>query len=139
MSTPTRRKCQLKVIIRGVENMTNSFGLSDKISDAESKCLSCGAPLPAEREGQQKFTGGHTSIQILGTDNEDTEKMFINAKQAVKQIDRNNEVRCIRDEQLIASYNIRKHPALVINGSIVSQGIVSDVDSIVDDIEFLGM
>lgn len=119
--------------------MSNSFGLSNKISDAESKCLSCGAPLPAERAEQQRFTGGRTSILVLGEDDEKTKKMLYNAKQAVKQAGRNIEVSLITDEQLITSYNIRKLPALVINGSIVSQGIVSDADSIEEDIEFLGM
>ena len=49
------------------------------------------------------------------------------------------EVGMITDEQTISSYNIKKLPALVINGSIVSQGIISDADSIANDIEFLGM
>ncbi len=118
--------------------MANSFGLSDKICDAESKCLSCGAPLPAERQGQQKFTGGQTSILVLGQDSDSTDKLWSNATEAVKQLGRNIEVMCVKDEQTVAAYNIKKLPALVINGSIVSQGIVSDVDSIIDDIEFIG-
>ena len=119
--------------------MANSFGLSDKISDAESKCLSCGAPLPAGREEQQKFTGGRTSILVLGNADEATARLLANARKAVQQIGRNIEVSEVTDEQIIASYNIRKLPALVINGSIISQGIVSDTDSIVEDIEFFGM
>lgn len=119
--------------------MTNSFGLSDKISDAESKCLSCGAPLPAGREEQQKFTGGRTSISVLGNNDEATETLYKNAINAVKQLGRAMEVAMVTDEQIISSYNIKKLPALVINGSIVSQGIISDADSIVNDIEFLGM
>lgn len=119
--------------------MTNSFGLSDKINDAEAKCLSCGAPLPAGREEQQKFTGGRTSILVLGKADENTEKLYANAKEAVKQIGRSIDVSSVMEEEIIASYNVRKLPALIINGSIVSQGIVSDIDSIVEDIEFLGM
>ena len=119
--------------------MANSFGLSDKISDAESKCLSCGAPLPAGREGQQKFTGGHTNIYIVGNEDENTKKLFDNAIQAVNQIGKNIEVSMITDKEIIATYNVRKLPALVINGSIVSQGLIPDADSIRDDIEFLGM
>lgn len=119
--------------------MDNLFGLSEKMNDAESKCLSCGAPLPVGREGQQKFTGGHTSILILGAEDENTSKLFANAKQAVCQLGINIEVSQVTDEQVIAAYNVRKLPALVINGSIVSQGIISDVDSIVGDIEFLGI
>lgn len=118
--------------------MTNSFGLSEKINDAEAKCLSCGAPLPAGREEQQKFTGGHTSIQVFGEDDENTKKLFGNARQAVEKLGRKIEVNWIEDKQTISIYNIKKLPALVINGSIVSQGIVSDVESIVEDIEFLG-
>lgn len=118
--------------------MTNSFGLSERINDAEAKCLSCGAPLPAGREGQQKFTGGHTSIQVFGEDDESTKKLLENAKQAVEEVGRKIEVDWIEDKQIIAIYNIKKLPALIINGSIVSQGIVSDVESIVSDIEFLG-
>ena len=50
--------------------MAGSFGLSQKMNDAEAKCMSCGAPLPAGREGQQKFTGGETKIVLLGDDGE---------------------------------------------------------------------
>ena len=119
--------------------MTNSFGLSDKISDAEAKCLSCGAPLPAEREGQQKFTGGRTTVMVLGESGEATEKLFANAKEAVTKLGNTMDVLLVTDKQTIGSYNLRSLPALVINGSIVSQGIISDADSIIGDIEFLGM
>ncbi len=119
--------------------MADSFGLSQKICDAESKCLSCGAPLPAGREGQRKFTGGHTSIIVLGDEEEATNKLYDNAKMAVAKYGRNMEVAMIVDEETIRSYNLRSLPALIINGSIVSQGIISDIDSIVDDIEFLGI
>lgn len=119
--------------------MTNSFGLSDKINDAESRCLSCGAPLPAGREGQQRFTGGRTGILVLGNDDEAATMLYKNAISAVERLGKSMEVAVSRDEQMILSYNLKKLPALIINGSIVSQGIVSDVESIVDDIEFLGM
>ncbi len=118
--------------------MTNSFGLSDKMNDAEAKCLSCGAPLPAGREGQQKFTGGRTRVLVLGGNDEKTLKLLANAKEAVKVLGRSIEVEHVEDDTIIGGYNLRSLPALVINGSIVSQGIVSDVDSMVEDIEFLG-
>lgn len=118
--------------------MTNSFGLSDKMHDAEAKCLSCGAPLPTGREGQQKFTGGCTKVLVLGSNDEKTSKLFANAQEAIKVIGRSIDVEHVTDETIIGGYNLRSLPALVINGSIVSQGMVSDVDSIVEDIEFLG-
>ena len=34
-----------------VDIMTDSFNLCSRMDDAEGKCLSCGAPLPAGREG----------------------------------------------------------------------------------------
>ena len=119
--------------------MADSFGLSEKICDAEAKCLSCGAPLPAGREGQRKFTGGRTSILVLGGDDENSRTLFSNAKTAVSKLGNHMEVSLICDEQVVRSYNLRSLPALVINGSIVSQGIISDVDSIVADIEFLAL
>jgi len=117
--------------------MADTFGLSQKICDAESKCLSCGAPLPVGREEQRKFTGGMTSIIVLGDDGDNTKKLFKNACEALKKLGSNTEVQLITDMDMIKSYNLRSLPAFVVNGSIVSQGIVSDVDDIVLDIEFL--
>ena len=117
--------------------MTNSFGLSDKIYDAEANCLSCGAPLPAERQGQQKFTGGKNLILVLGMDNEQTKKLYENVKKAVSLIGKEMQISVLKDEEQIARYNLKKLPALIVNGSIVSQGIISDPDDILADIEFL--
>ncbi len=117
--------------------MANTFGLSEKICDAESKCLSCGAPLPAGREEQRKFTGGKTVVTVLGDDSDNTKKILANANEAVKKLGNNMQVELITDAQIIKTYNLRSLPALVVNGSIVSQGLISDVDSIVSDIEFL--
>ena len=117
--------------------MADTFGLSQKICDAESKCLSCGAPLPTGREEQRKFTGGMTNITVLGDNGDNTKKLFNNACEAVKKLGSNIQVQLITDEDIIKTYNLRSLPALVINGSIVSQGIVSDIDDIVMDIEFL--
>lgn len=118
--------------------MANTFGLSEKICDAESKCLSCGAPLPAGREEQRKFTGGRTSIVVLGDESDDTRKLFDNANEAVKKLGNSIEVELVTDADMIKTYNLRSLPALIVNGSIASQGLISDADSIVSDIEFLG-
>ncbi len=119
--------------------MGETFGLSQKVCDAEEKCLSCGAPLPAERQGQRKFTGGMTSIVVLGDSSKRTDELFENVNEAVRRSGNNIKTELVIDEKVIKTYNLRAMPALVINGSIVSQGIISDVDSIIQDIEFLGM
>ena len=119
--------------------MSDAFGLSEKICDAESKCLSCGAPLPVGREEQRKFTGGRTSIVVLGDDGDDTKVLLDNSKTAISKFKSDMEITLVVDENIVSGYNIRKLPALVINGSIVSQGLVSDVESIIEDIEFLGL
>lgn len=121
--------------------MTDSFGLEQKICDAESKCLSCGAPLPESRAEQKRFTGGRSSMQVLGGLDEEimnkASKLMEEATKAVEISGKTISVTMVTDEAEIASYNVRKLPALIINGSIVSQGILSDADEILQEIEFL--
>lgn len=116
--------------------MAETFGLSKKMNDAESKCLSCGAPLPAGREGQLKFTGGNMTVLVLGNDDK-AEKLLENARQAINHQSLNVQAELVSDEETISRYNVRKLPALIINGSIVSQGIISDTSDIEAELEFM--
>jgi hypothetical protein len=120
-----------------VDIMSDSFNLCSRMDDAEGKCLSCGAPLPVGREGQRKFTGGQMGILVLSDGTQVSKDLYINAVEAVKSIGK--EIRCeeILDNEIIESFHIRKYPALVINGSIVSQGIVSSVEDIIGEIEYM--
>ena len=120
-----------------VDIMSDSFNLCSRMDDAEGKCLSCGAPLPVGREGQRKFTGGQMGILVLGDGTQVSKDLYINAVEAVKSVGK--EIRCeeILDNEIIESFHIRKYPALVINGSIVSQGIVSSVEDIIGEIEYM--
>lgn len=117
--------------------MTDSFNLCNRMDDAEGKCLSCGAPMPEGREEQRKFTGGQMTILILSDGSEGSKELFNNAREAIKNLGK--EIACeeIKDEMIIAGYHVRKLPALIINGSIVSQGIISSVDDIVSEIEYM--
>lgn len=117
--------------------MTDTFNLCSRMDTAEGKCLSCGAPLPAGREEQKKFTGGKMGILILSDESEAAKKLYVNAKEAVKSIGRDISCEEVTDKEVIESYHIRKYPTLVINGSIVSQGIVSDAEEIINEIEFM--
>lgn len=121
--------------------MTNSFGLEQRICDAESKCLSCGAPLPETRANQRRFTGGQTSILVLGDAQGEGRRMadqlLAQASKAVQLSGKAITVDLVLEPQVIEGYNVRKLPALIINGSIVSQGIISDADEILSEIEFL--
>lgn len=117
--------------------MTDSFNLCSRIDDAEGRCLSCGAPLPTGREEQRKFTGGQMGILVLSDETQTSEDLYNNAIEAVKSVGK--EIRCeeVTDDEIIESYHIRKYPALIINGSIVSQGIVSSVEDIINEIEYM--
>lgn len=121
--------------------MANAFGLEQRICDAEAKCLSCGAPLPEARAEQKKFTGGKTTIIILSNvDDEGKDKadmLFAEVQKAVEMSGKNISVEVVTDKEQIAAYNVRRLPALVINGSIVSQGILSIANDIVEEIEYL--
>ncbi len=117
--------------------MAGSFGLSQKMNDAEAKCMSCGAPLPAGREGQQKFTGGETKIVLLGDDGEKTEKLLENVKEALKNTGHNAAIEIITGKEEIEKYHVRLLPALVINGSIISQGIMSSAEDIENELNFI--
>ena len=117
--------------------MMDSFNLCNRIDDAEGKCLSCGAPMPEGREEQRKFTGGQMTILILSDGTEESKRLVNNARDAVKNLGK--EIACeeVKDEMIIASYHVRKLPALIINGSIVSQGLISSVDDIISEIEYM--
>lgn len=121
--------------------MANAFGLEQRICDAEAKCLSSGAPLPEARAEQKKFTGGKTTIIILSNvDDEGKDKadmLFAEVQKAVEMSGKNISVEVVTDKEQIAAYNVRRLPALVINGSIVSQGILSIANDIVEEIEYL--
>lgn len=117
--------------------MTDSFNLCNRMDDAEGKCLSCGAPLPVGREEQKKFTGGQMVVAVLSDESDASEKLYINAKSAVERVGKSIGCDKIIDNQIIETYHVRKLPALIINGSIVSQGIVSSVEDIVSEIEYM--
>ncbi|MBQ6815201.1 MAG: thioredoxin family protein [Lachnospiraceae bacterium] len=117
--------------------MTDSFGLIDKMNDAEGRCLSCGAPLPAGRESQQKFTGGKMSVQVIGQNNKELDDLVSNVKKALVNTGRNLDVQVITDEKIIDGFHLRKQPALIINGSIVSQGIISSVEEIEAELDYI--
>lgn len=117
--------------------MTDSFNLCNRMDDAEGKCLSCGAPMPAGREGQRKFTGGQMTVLILSDGSDASKDLYSNATNAIKSLGR--EIICeeVTDNEVVAGYHVRKLPALIINGSIVSQGIISSVDDIISEIEYM--
>ena len=117
--------------------MTDSFNLCNRMDDAEGKCLSCGAPMPEGREGQRKFTGGQMKVLVLSDGTDASKKLVANAKEAINNLGRQIHCEEVVDEAEIAEYHIKKLPALIINGSIVSQGIVSSVEDIMSEIEYM--
>ena len=117
--------------------MTDSFNLCNRMDDAEGRCLSCGAPMPEGREAQRKFTGGQMSVLILSDETECSKVLVANAKEAIKTLGRQIDCREVTDVAEVAEYHVRKLPALVINGSIVSQGIISSMDDIISEIEYM--
>ena len=117
--------------------MTDSFNLCNRMDDAEGKCLSCGAPMPEGREAQRKFTGGQMTVLILSDKTEASKELVVNAKEAIKNLDKQIPCEEVTDVAEIAEYHVRKLPALIINGSIVSQGIVSSVEDIMNEIEYM--
>ena len=119
------------------EIMMDSFNLCNRMDDAESKCLSCGVPMPEGREMQRKFAGGQMTMLILSDGTDDSKKLLHNASEAIKSSGKLIICEEVTDGEAIAEYHVRKLPALVINGSIVSQGIVSSVDDIISEIEYM--
>ena len=117
--------------------MTDTFNLCGRMDDAEGKCLSCGAPLPVGREAQKKFTGGQMGIVVLSDNSEEAKKLCANVNEAISQLGEIIAFDEVVDEEVIATYHVRKLPALVINGSIVSQGLISSVEDIVGEIEYM--
>lgn len=113
------------------------FGLTEKIDAAEKNCMSCGAPFPAGRESQEKFTGGNMQVYVFGNKDEKSRELYDNVNKALEKMGKTARVEMVEEAEIINNYHIRLLPALIINGSIVSQGIISSVEEIEEEIEFL--
>ena len=116
--------------------MSEVFGLGKKMDDAVTKCMSCGAPLPENMAQIKRFTGGESTVFIIGDDSDASRQLFENTKKALKNINASVEAEYTSECLVASNYNISRFPALVINGAIVSQGIVSDTDEIENELEY---
>ena len=69
-------------------------------------------------------------IKILGTGCPNCKKLEANTREALKQLDRTDEVVKITDISEIMSYGVMSLPALVGNGEILSYGVIPTVEAI---------
>jgi len=69
-------------------------------------------------------------IKILGTCCPNCKKLEANTREALKQLDRTDEVVKITDISEIMSYGVMSLPALVGNGEILSYGVIPTVEAI---------
>ena len=76
-------------------------------------------------------------IVVLSDNSEEAKKLCANVYEAISQLGEIIAFDEVVDEDVIATYHVRKLPALVINGSIVSQGLISSVQEIIGEIEYM--
>jgi small redox-active disulfide protein 2 len=72
------------------------------------------------------------TIKILGTGCPSCKKLEANTREAIKQLNRNDEVVKITDISEIMSYGIMSLPALIAGGKVLSFGTISTVEAIKD-------
>ena len=71
-----------------------------------------------------------TKIEILGTGCAKCKRLFANVEQAVKELNLTAEVVKVEDLDAIVESGVMLTPALLINGEVVTEGRVADVNEI---------
>lgn len=71
-----------------------------------------------------------TKIEILGTGCAKCKRLFANVEQAVKELNLSAEVIKVEDLDAIVESGVMLTPALLINGEVVAEGRVADVNEI---------
>jgi len=71
-----------------------------------------------------------TKIEILGTGCAKCKRLFANVEQAVKELNLTAEVVKVEDLDAIVESGVMLTPALLINGEVVTEGRVPDVNEI---------
>ena len=71
-----------------------------------------------------------TKIEILGTGCAKCKRLFANVEQAVKELKMTAEVIKVEDLDAIVESGVMLTPALLINGEVVAEGRVPDVNEI---------
>lgn len=71
-----------------------------------------------------------TKIEVLGTGCAKCKRLFDNVQAAVKDLGITAEVSKVEDIDAIATSGVMMTPALIINGEIVTEGRVPDVNEI---------
>jgi len=71
-----------------------------------------------------------TKIEILGTGCAKCKRLFANTEQAVKELKITAEVTKVEDLDAIVESGVMLTPALLINGEVVAEGRVPDVNEI---------
>ena len=71
-----------------------------------------------------------TTIEVLGTGCAKCKRLFDNVQAAVKDLGITAEVSKVEDIDAIATSGVMMTPALIINGEIVTEGRVPDVNEI---------
>jgi len=71
-----------------------------------------------------------TKIEILGTGCAKCKRLFANVEQAVKELKMTADVIKVEDLDAIVESGVMLTPALLINGEVVAEGRVPDVNEI---------
>lgn len=71
-----------------------------------------------------------TKIEVLGTGCAKCKRLFANVEQAVKELNLTAEVVKVEDLDAIVESGVMLTPALLINGEVVAEGRVADVNEI---------
>lgn len=74
-------------------------------------------------------------IKILGTGCPNCQLLEQNTKEALKQLNKEATVEKVTEIQEIMSYGIMSTPALVVDGTILVVGMVSNIDELKEKIE----
>lgn len=105
----------------------------------EKKGCSCGGKCDSEsmEKALEKKTKG-SRIKVLGTGCAKCKSLESSVREALQELNVNEEIEHVTDFTEIASYGVMSTPALVINGNVVSFGKVLNKDEVINLLDKIG-
>ena len=106
------------------------FGLGKKKEEKENACC-CGGNCTPEKMEQAEAEKSNKGIKVLGGGCAKCHELEGNTKEALAELEIEENVELITDFSIIATYGVMSTPALVIDGKVVSYGKVLKKEEII--------
>lgn len=96
---------------------------------AGTQCA-CDGPVQSQANASADTQDGNVSIVVLGTGCAKCQTLEATAREALASSRIAGTVTHVTDVSRIAAYGVMRTPALMVNGAVISQGLVPGVDEV---------